>query len=122
MAKKTNRVVEAILETSSDLHRLGIMDDAAYRKIVTRHMSDVKTICTEQDHAEAIAEAEQLWDSPQGTPEADRLNALMTSIDAYESKFLPNAETIAAMEAGERGEVTCVDSIEALMAELKTDN
>jgi putative transcriptional regulator len=37
MAKKTNRVVEAILETSSDLHRLGIMDDATYRKITIRH-------------------------------------------------------------------------------------
>lgn len=38
MAKKTNRIVEAILETSSDLHRLGIMDDAAYRKITIRHL------------------------------------------------------------------------------------
>lgn len=85
-------------------------------------MSDVKTICTEQDHAEAIAEAGKLWDSPQGTPEADRLNALMTSIDAYESKFPPNAETIAAMEAGDRGEVTSFDSIEALMADLMADD
>jgi hypothetical protein len=86
------------------------------------NMSDAKTICTEQDLAEAIAEADRLWDSPQDTPEADRLNALMTSIDVYESKFPPNAETIAAMEAGERGEVTCFDSIEALMADLKADD
>jgi putative transcriptional regulator len=36
MAKKTNEVVEALLESSSDLHRLGVMDDAAYNKIAAR--------------------------------------------------------------------------------------
>jgi antitoxin component HigA of HigAB toxin-antitoxin module len=85
-------------------------------------MANVKTICTEQEHAEAIAEAGKLWDSPQGTPEADRLIALMISIAAYESKFPPNAETIAAMEAGERGEVTCFDGVEAMMNDLKAED
>jgi DNA-damage-inducible protein J len=31
---------------------------------------------------------------------------------------VPNAQTIAAMEAGERGEVVKFDSVEALMADL----
>jgi putative transcriptional regulator len=38
MAKKNSRLVEAILETTGDLHRLGIMDDAEYRKITVRHL------------------------------------------------------------------------------------
>lgn len=38
MTKKNSRLVEAILETSSDLHRLGIMDDAEYEKITIRHL------------------------------------------------------------------------------------
>jgi DNA-damage-inducible protein J len=35
---------------------------------------------------------------------------------------VPNAETIAAMEAGDRGEVVKFSSIEALMADLHADD
>ena len=38
MPKKNSRIVEAILETAGDLHRLGMMDDAEYRKITIRHL------------------------------------------------------------------------------------
>jgi putative transcriptional regulator len=38
MAKKNNRVVEMILETAGDMHRLGILDDEEYRKITVRHL------------------------------------------------------------------------------------
>jgi putative transcriptional regulator len=38
MPKKNSRIVEAILETAGDLHRLGIMDDSEYRKITVRHL------------------------------------------------------------------------------------
>lgn len=38
MAKKVSRIVEAILETAGDLHRLGIMDDKEYSKITVRHL------------------------------------------------------------------------------------
>jgi putative transcriptional regulator len=40
MTKKTtpSRLTEALLETADDLHRIGIMDDAAYRKITIRHL------------------------------------------------------------------------------------
>lgn len=40
MAKKMSRVVEAILETAGDLHRLGIMDDEEYRQITVRHLGE----------------------------------------------------------------------------------
>jgi DNA-damage-inducible protein J len=35
---------------------------------------------------------------------------------------VPNAETIAAMEAGERGEVVYFNSVEGLMADLHADD
>lgn len=39
MAGKTqSRLSEAILEMAEDQHRLGIMDDAMYRKITVRHL------------------------------------------------------------------------------------
>ena len=40
MAKKVSRIVEALLETADDLHRLGIMDDEEYRKITVRHLGE----------------------------------------------------------------------------------
>lgn len=36
--KKVRPIVEAILETAGDLHRLGIMSDDEYRKITVRHL------------------------------------------------------------------------------------
>lgn len=40
MTKKraTSRLTKAILEMAEDQHRLGIMDDATYRKITLRHL------------------------------------------------------------------------------------
>jgi hypothetical protein len=35
-----SRVAEALLETAADLHRLGLMDDVAYRRIVMRHKGE----------------------------------------------------------------------------------
>ena len=36
--KKLSPLTEALLETAGDLHHLGIMDDATYRKITVRHL------------------------------------------------------------------------------------
>ena len=36
--KKLSPVTEAILEMADDMHRIGIMDDAAYGKITMRHL------------------------------------------------------------------------------------
>jgi putative transcriptional regulator len=38
MTKKNNRVVEMILETAGDMHRLGLLDDNEYHKITVRHL------------------------------------------------------------------------------------
>jgi putative transcriptional regulator len=38
--KKLSRLAEAILETAEGMHRIGVMDDAAYRKITVRHLGE----------------------------------------------------------------------------------
>lgn len=38
--KALSRLSRAILEMAADQHRLGVMDDVAYRKITIRHLSD----------------------------------------------------------------------------------
>lgn len=38
--KTTSKLTEAILEMAADQHRLGLMDDASYRKITVRHLGD----------------------------------------------------------------------------------
>jgi putative transcriptional regulator len=38
--KKLSSVAEALLETAEDLHRIGLMSDADYRKITVRHLGD----------------------------------------------------------------------------------
>ncbi len=51
--------------------------------------SDLKTITTEADHTRAMVEVERLWGSMSGTPEGDRLDALVTLIEVYEKKRYP---------------------------------
>ena len=45
--KKPNRLREAINETAEGLHRIGLMDDAAYQKITARHL-DVARLPTSE--------------------------------------------------------------------------
>jgi putative transcriptional regulator len=37
-AKSNSRLTECILETTADLHRIGMMDDDTYRQITVRHL------------------------------------------------------------------------------------
>jgi putative transcriptional regulator len=42
MAKrKDSKIVDAILETAEDLHRIGVMDKKTYRGIISRHLGSV---------------------------------------------------------------------------------
>lgn len=50
---------------------------------------DIKPVRTSKDHREALAEVERLWDAKSGTPEHDRLDVLVTLIEAYEAKHHP---------------------------------
>ena len=38
--KKLSRIADAMLETAEGMHRIGVMDDATYRKITVRHLGE----------------------------------------------------------------------------------
>jgi HTH-type transcriptional regulator/antitoxin HigA len=63
-------------------------------------MADIRPIRTEADHEAALAEIERLWGSALGTPEGDRLDVLLTLVDAYENEHhaMDPPDPIAAIE------------------------
>lgn len=52
-------------------------------------LSAVRPIRTEADYDAAMAEVERLWGARSGTPRGDRLDVLVTLIEAYEEKHFP---------------------------------
>jgi HTH-type transcriptional regulator/antitoxin HigA len=52
---------------------------------------EIKPIRTDEEHRAALAEIESLWDAPDGSPEADRLEVLAMLVEAYEQAHYPIA-------------------------------
>lgn len=50
---------------------------------------ELKPIRTEAEHAEALADIERLWDAPEGSADADRLEVLAMLVEAYEKAHFP---------------------------------
>ena len=50
---------------------------------------EIHPIRNQHDHAEALREIERLWGARARTPEADKLEVLVTLVDAYEAKHHP---------------------------------
>lgn len=50
---------------------------------------ELRPIRTKREYHAALKQAEALWDAPQGTPEADRLEVIALLIEAYERKHYP---------------------------------
>ena len=50
---------------------------------------EIQPIKTGEDHDAALTEVEKLWKAEPGSPEADRLDVLVTLIEAYEEKNHP---------------------------------
>lgn len=50
---------------------------------------DIKPIRSEVDYEAALKEIDQLLESQAGTPEADRLELLVTLVEAYEARQFP---------------------------------
>ena len=50
---------------------------------------ELRPIRSKREHQAALKEAETLWDAPEGSPEADRLEVLTLLIEAYEREHLP---------------------------------
>jgi HTH-type transcriptional regulator/antitoxin HigA len=52
-------------------------------------MDKLKPIGSESDYNRALAEVERLWGAKSGTPDGDRLDALVTLISNYEEEHYP---------------------------------
>lgn len=50
---------------------------------------DIKPIKTEADYEAALTEIENLWGVPMGSPEGDKLDVLVTLVEAYEEQHHP---------------------------------
>lgn len=50
---------------------------------------DIKPIRTETDYNNALKEIDKLWGAAAGTPEGDKLDVLITLVEAYEEKQYP---------------------------------
>jgi HTH-type transcriptional regulator / antitoxin HigA len=52
-------------------------------------MMEIRPIRNENDYQAALVEIESLFDSEPGTPRGDRLDVLVTLVEAYENKHYP---------------------------------
>jgi HTH-type transcriptional regulator/antitoxin HigA len=50
---------------------------------------DIRPIRNDDDHRDALMEIDRLWNAPQNTPEGDKLDVLVTLVEAYEAKRWP---------------------------------
>jgi HTH-type transcriptional regulator/antitoxin HigA len=50
---------------------------------------DIRPISNDDDHRRALAEIERLWGAADGTPEGDKLDALVSLVEAYEERRWP---------------------------------
>ncbi len=50
---------------------------------------EIKPIKTAADHEAALREIDQLWNVEPGTPEGDKLDILITLVEAWEDKYEP---------------------------------
>lgn len=62
---------------------------------------DIRPIRNDDDHRAALREIEALWGAAEGTSEGDRLDILVTLVEAYEDRRWPLAELdpVEAIEA-----------------------
>ncbi len=49
----------------------------------------IRPIRNDKDHEAALAEIERLWGAPEDSPEGDRLDVLITLVEAYERVHFP---------------------------------
>ncbi len=60
----------------------------------------LRTLKTEADYKEALAEIDSIFDAEPNTPEADRLDILALLVEAYEEQHypIPAPDPVAALE------------------------
>jgi HTH-type transcriptional regulator/antitoxin HigA len=64
-------------------------------------MTDIAPIKDDASHREALREIDRLWGAEKGSPEGNRLDVLMTLVDAYERQQWPvdDIDPIEAVKA-----------------------
>ena len=50
---------------------------------------EIKPIRSDADHEKALLEIQRLWGAKEGTADGDKLDALVTLVDAYETEHFP---------------------------------
>jgi hypothetical protein len=50
---------------------------------------ELSLLKSNSEHEAALLEIESLWDAKEGTTDGDRLDILMTMVEAYEEKHFP---------------------------------
>lgn len=50
---------------------------------------DIKSIRTEKDYEDALAEIERLWGSQPNTPDGDKFEVLFALVEVYEEEHYP---------------------------------
>ena len=50
---------------------------------------EIRPIRTDEDHRKALREVERFWGAEEGSPEGDKLDVLVTLLDAYEGRRWP---------------------------------
>ena len=60
----------------------------------------IKPIKTERDYRNALKEVERLWDAKPNTPKGDRLDVVVTLVEAYEQRHykIPPPDPIEAIK------------------------
>jgi HTH-type transcriptional regulator/antitoxin HigA len=61
---------------------------------------DIKPIHNDQDYGHALAEIDRIFDAKPGTSDADRLDILLTLVEAYEAEYyaIPLPDPIDAIQ------------------------
>ena len=78
--------------------KLFLYDEGRARSI----LMDIKPIRTNADYEQALREIERLLDAKAGTPGDERLDALATLVDSYESEHFPIDASDSEVGAGAR--------------------
>jgi HTH-type transcriptional regulator/antitoxin HigA len=75
------------------------MTESMSRRSEERLM-EIRPIRTKSDYRAALKEVERLWEADPGTPDGDRVDVLVTLIEAYEATHypIPAPDPIAAIE------------------------
>lgn len=62
---------------------------------------EIRPIRNDEDHAAALRQIDALWGAPQGSEDGDRLDVLVTLVEAYEDKRWPleDVDPVEAIEA-----------------------